>query len=89
VVLQDKTSIGTLFVRNFKGTFFVESLKDKNRNGMGFVDYEKLHGVDGVGFANVVSNVKDVERRGAREQLKTIITFDDGRWLCFCHPFLI
>jgi hypothetical protein len=80
VVLQDKTSIGTLFINNSKGTF-VESLMDKNRNDMGFVDYENLHGVDGVGLANVVSNVKDVERQGTRKQLKTIITFDDGRSL--------
>ncbi|KIJ89613.1 hypothetical protein K443DRAFT_15942, partial [Laccaria amethystina LaAM-08-1] len=77
VVLQDKTSIGTLFINNSKGTF-VESLMDKNRNDMGFVDYENLHGVDGVGLANVVSNVKDVERQGTRKQLKTIITFDDA-----------
>ncbi|EDR01672.1 uncharacterized protein LACBIDRAFT_333092 [Laccaria bicolor S238N-H82] len=57
--------------------FFVESLKDTNRNDMGYVDYEKLYGVDGVGLANVVSNAKDVEGRGARKQL-TMITFDDG-----------
>jgi len=56
---------------------------------MGYVDYEKLYGVDGVGLANVVSNAKDVEVRGARKQLKTMITFDDGTLLCFCHPFLI
>ncbi|EDR05426.1 VPS10-like protein [Laccaria bicolor S238N-H82] len=79
VVLQDKSSIGTLFVSNSNGTFFVESLKDTNRNDMGYVDYEKLYGVDGVGFANVVSNAKDVEGRGARKQLKTMITFDDGQ----------
>ena len=89
VVLQDKSSIGTMFVSNSNGTFFVESLKDTNRNDMGYVDYEKLYGVDGVGLANVVSNAKDVEGRGAQKQLKTMITFDDGMSLCFCHPFLI
>jgi hypothetical protein len=44
---------------------------------MGYVDYEKLYGVDGVGLANVVSNAEDVEGRGARKQLKKMITFDD------------
>ena len=88
VVLQVRSSIGTLFVSNSNGTFFVESLKDTNRNVMGYVDYEKLYGVDGVGLANVVSNAKDVEGR-AQKQLKTMITFDNGTALRFCHPFLI
>ena len=56
---------------------------------MEYVDYEKLYGVDGVGLANLVSNAKDVEGRGARKQLKTMITFNDGTLLCFCHPFFI
>ncbi|TFY76725.1 hypothetical protein EWM64_g7285 [Hericium alpestre] len=51
VVLQDQGTIGTLFVSNSNGTFFVESLKDTNRNEMGFVDYENLYGVEGVGIA--------------------------------------
>lgn len=78
VVLQDRSSIGTLYMSNSNGTFFVESLKDTNRNEMGFVDYERLYGVDGVGMANIVSNAKDVEGRGVPKQLKTKITFDDG-----------
>lgn len=78
VVLQDRSSIGTLFISNSNGTFFVESLKDTNRNDMGFVDYERLYGVEGVGLANVVSNAVDVETRFAVKQLKTMITFDDG-----------
>ncbi|KAL0954074.1 hypothetical protein HGRIS_005224 [Hohenbuehelia grisea] len=87
VVLQDRSSIGTLFVSNSNGTFFVESLKDTNRNEMGFVDFEKLYGVDGVGIANVVANAADVEGRGAHKQLKSVITFDDGRsWLPIRAP---
>ncbi|KAA1470082.1 Oligoxyloglucan reducing end-specific cellobiohydrolase [Dentipellis sp. KUC8613] len=78
VVLQDQGTIGTLFVSNSNGTFFVESLKDTNRNEMGFVDYESLYGVDGVGLANVVANAQDVEGRGAPKQLRTLVTFDDG-----------
>ncbi|KAF8909112.1 vacuolar protein sorting/targeting protein 10 [Mucidula mucida] len=78
VVLQDQSAIGTLFVSNSNGTFFVESLKDTNRNEMGYVDYERLYGIEGVGLANVVSNAEDVEGRGAEKRLKTYITFDDG-----------
>ena len=79
VVLQDMSTIGTLFVSNSNGTYFVESLKDTNRNEMGYVDYENIYGVDGVGLANIVSNAQEVESRRAPKQLKTRITFDDGR----------
>ena len=79
VVLQDMSTIGTLFVSNSNGTFFVESLKDTNRNDMGYVDYENLYGIEGVGLANIVSNAQEVESRRAPKQLKTRITFDDGR----------
>ncbi|KAJ7113669.1 vacuolar protein sorting/targeting protein 10 [Mycena crocata] len=78
VVLQDQGTIGTLFVSNSNGTFFVESLKDTNRNEMGFVDYERIYGVEGIGIANVVMNAEDVEGRGQPKQLKSVITFDDG-----------
>ena len=79
VVLQDVNTIGTLFVSNSNGTYFVESLKDTNRNEMGYVDYESLYGIEGVGLANMVSNAQEVESRYAVKRLKTRITFDDGR----------
>jgi len=87
VMLQDQGTIGTLFVSNSNGTYFVESLKDTNRNDYGFVDYESLYGVEGVGLANVVGNAQEVEGRGAPKQLKSMITFDDGectRASAFC-----
>ena len=78
VVLSNSGAVGTLFVSNSNGTFFVESLKDTNRNEVGYIDYEALYGIDGVGLANVVANAQDVEGRGSSKQLKTLITFDDG-----------
>lgn len=78
VMLQDRSTIGTLFVSNSNGTFFVESLKDTNRNEFGFVDYERIYGVDGVGIANVVPNAAEVEGRNAPKKLRSVITFDDG-----------
>ncbi|KAI0766636.1 Oligoxyloglucan reducing end-specific cellobiohydrolase [Trametes elegans] len=79
VLSHDQSAIGTLFVSNSNGTFFVESLQDTNRNEMGYVDYETIYGVEGVGLANIVANARDVEGRRARKQLQTRITFDDGR----------
>lgn len=78
VMLQDLSSIGTLFVSNSNGTYFVESLKDTNRNMAGYVDYENVHGVAGIGIANVVSNAQEVERKNYPKKLRSMITFDDG-----------
>ncbi|KAJ7579921.1 vacuolar protein sorting/targeting protein 10 [Mycena floridula] len=78
VMLQDKGTLGTLFVSNSNGTYFVQSLKDTNRNDMGFVDYERIYGVEGIGISNVVANADEVEGRGEEKKLKSMITFDDG-----------
>ncbi|OAX34393.1 Oligoxyloglucan reducing end-specific cellobiohydrolase, partial [Rhizopogon vinicolor AM-OR11-026] len=78
VVLYEMSSIGTLFVSNSNGTYFVESLKDTNRNMAGYVDYETIYGIEGVGIANVVTNAQDVERQMVGKQLRSMITFDDG-----------
>lgn len=87
VVLQDKSAIGTLFVSNSNGTYFVESLSDTNRNEMGYVDYENIYGVDGVGIANVVQNAHEVEsKNSARKHLKSLITFDDGAFSRCRYP---
>jgi hypothetical protein len=79
VILGNHQSIGTLFVSSSDGTHFVESLKDTNRNEVGFVDFETLYGVDGVGIANVVINIDEVESHRGPKRLRTQITFNDGR----------
>ena len=71
--------ISTIFVRNSNGTYFADSLKDTNRNDVGFVDCENLRGVEGVGLANTISNVQEVESWRAPEQLRAKIVFDDER----------
>lgn len=86
MMLQDQSTIGTLFVSNSNGTYFVESLKDTNRNMGGYVDYENVRGVDGIGIANVVLNALDVEKKSAPKKLKSFITFDDGRSHSGPHP---
>lgn len=78
VMLHAQATVGTLFVSNSNGTFFVESLKDTNRNELGFVDFENLYGVEGVGLGNIVKNAREVEGLGQDKILQTRITFDDG-----------
>ena len=86
VLDHDRSAIGTLFVSNSNGTFFVESLKDTNRNEMGYVDFETIYGIEGVGLANVVRNAREVESRRVAKQLETRITFDDGRTWARLRP---
>ncbi|ELU44262.1 signal sequence binding protein [Rhizoctonia solani AG-1 IA] len=68
VLLHSDAAVGTLFVSNSNGTFFVESLVDTNRNRAGFVDFEDLVGVEGVGIANYVKNAPAVEGHKAAKQ---------------------
>jgi hypothetical protein len=82
VVLDNHRAVGTLFVSNSNGTYFVESLQATNRNEAGYVDFEQIYGIEGVGIANTVANANEVETRGAPKQLKSWITFDDGIRLC-------
>ncbi|KAF9035551.1 signal sequence binding protein [Panaeolus papilionaceus] len=87
VVLKEGSSIGTLFVSNSNGTYFTESLKDTNRNEHGYVDYERLYGVEGIGLVNIVANAQDVDSRRAKKHLRTLLTFDDGRtWSAIKAP---
>ncbi|KAH8982691.1 Oligoxyloglucan reducing end-specific cellobiohydrolase [Lactarius akahatsu] len=62
VVLNDSGAVGTLFASNSNGTYFVESLKDMSQNEVGFIDYETLYSVDGVGLANIVANAQGCRR---------------------------
>ena len=78
VLLHPKSTIGTLFVSNSNGTYFVESLQNTNRNSAGFVDYENLYGVEGVGLANIVSNADNVDGWNSERKIKSFVTFDDG-----------
>jgi len=79
VQLHATASVGTLFVSNLNGMFFVESLRDTNRNSLGYVDFEELVGVEGVGIANIISNAEYVQHRAVQKKLRSLITYDDGR----------
>ncbi|EJD34180.1 hypothetical protein AURDEDRAFT_76407, partial [Auricularia subglabra TFB-10046 SS5] len=51
--LHTNANVGNFFISNSNGSYFVESLKDTNRNDAGFVDFKNIVGVEGVGLANV------------------------------------
>lgn len=79
VLVHPTANIGDLFVSDSKGTDFVISLRDTNRNERGTVDFENLVGLDGIGVANLVDNREEVVGWGKDKQLRSVITFNDGQ----------
>ncbi|KAJ7873145.1 hypothetical protein B0H14DRAFT_3106889 [Mycena olivaceomarginata] len=77
--------LGTFLVSDESGKSFVESLKDTNwakarwLDRVGAVDSEAVAGVPGIMIIDVVANAAEVVGREAERQLRTLITYDDGR----------
>lgn len=68
---------GPIMKSNTNGTSYVISIRDVNRDSRGYVDWEKVAGIEGVAIVNVVGNVEDV-KKGVSKKVKTMITHDDG-----------
>lgn len=68
---------GTLFISNANGTFYTTSVQNTNRSPAGYVDYEKVLGIEGAAIVNQVSNSKEV-MLGSTKKLQTLITYNDG-----------
>jgi hypothetical protein len=68
---------GPLLKSNSNGTSYVLSIRDVNRDTRGYVDFEKMQGLEGVAMVNVVSNARSF-KAGDGKKLKTMITHDDG-----------
>ncbi len=69
---------GTILKSNSNGTYFGIALENVNRDDRGFVDFEKMIGLDGIALVNVVSNPYDATVNG-RKQIQSRITHNDGR----------
>ncbi|KAI9219129.1 hypothetical protein BC828DRAFT_416736 [Blastocladiella britannica] len=70
--------IGRLFKSNFEGTHFSLVSESTNQNDRGFVDIEVLQGMPGISVLNTVANAGEVMSRGAKKQVRTVMTYDDG-----------
>ena len=68
---------GSIIKSNSNGTSYVLSLNGVNRNTQGYVDFEKMLGIEGVAIVNVVDNVEEAER-GIAKKLRTMITHNDA-----------
>jgi hypothetical protein len=76
---------GPIIKSNSNGTSYVLSLSAVNRNRLGYVDFEKLPGLEGVAVVNVVSNVHEAPK--GPKKLRTMITHNDGaQWTLLPPP---
>ncbi|KAK4688992.1 hypothetical protein P7C73_g1101, partial [Tremellales sp. Uapishka_1] len=68
---------GSIFKSNSNGTYYGLSVEHVNRNSAGYVDFEKMIGLDGIAVINVVSNPSEADISG-RKSIQTRITHNDG-----------
>ena len=73
----DDSEYGSIIKSNSNGTSYVMSLNGVNRNREGYVDFEKMLGLEGVILVNQVANVEEADA-GKTKKLKTMITHNDG-----------
>ncbi|RKF64479.1 Vacuolar protein sorting/targeting protein 10 [Erysiphe neolycopersici] len=80
---------GTIIKSNSNGTFYFLTLSSVNRDTTGYVDFEKMIGIEGVAVVNVVTNAKDKDYAKQGKKLKTMITHNDGgEWIYLTPPTL-
>ncbi|ODQ63277.1 vacuolar protein sorting/targeting protein 10 [Nadsonia fulvescens var. elongata DSM 6958] len=80
------TEFGTILKSNSNGTSYVTSVDNVNRNEQGYVDFEKIQGLEGIAIINTVENPES-SRKGSKKVLKTKITYNDGgEWSYLVPP---
>ncbi|RDL38307.1 Oligoxyloglucan reducing end-specific cellobiohydrolase [Venustampulla echinocandica] len=69
---------GSIIKSNSNGTSYVLSLSAVDRDSVGYVDFEKTLGLEGVAMVNVVANYNSKNYAKEGKQSKTMITHNDG-----------
>lgn len=83
---RDDHEHGMLIKSNSNGTSYVLSMLAVNRDTAGYVDFEKMQGLEGVALINVVVNWEDTDD-GQRKKLESRITHNDGaEWSLLAPP---
>lgn len=68
---------GNILKSNSNGTYFNLAIENVNRDERGYVDFEKVVGLDGIALINVVANPEEAVLSGTKK-LQTRITHNDG-----------
>jgi hypothetical protein len=77
---------GNILKSNSNGTYYGLSLAHVNRNDQGYVDFEKLIGLDGIALVNVVSNPEEAAVTGKKTLQSRITHNDGGSWKPLTPP---
>lgn len=77
---QQGAEMGNILKSNSNGTYYGLSLENVNRNLYGYVDFEKMIGLDGIALTNVVSNPSEAAISLEKELQSRITHNDGGSW---------
>src|SRR6185436_14921647 len=69
---------GNILKSNSNGTYFSLSLPYVKRDDRGYVDFDKMQGIQGIALANIIKNPDEVNL-GAEKQVASKITYNDGK----------
>lgn len=83
---QPGSEFGSLFKSNSNGTYYSLSLDHVNRNSKGYVDFEKMMGLDGIAVMNIVSNPQEAVVTRQKKLVTRITHNDGGRWKPIAPP---
>lgn len=83
---RNEQEYGAIIKSNSNGTSYVMSLPAVNRNTAGYVDFEKMQGIEGVAIANVVGNVQEVNQGGKKKKQSRITHNDGADWVALKAP---
>lgn len=77
---------GSLYKSNSNGTYYSMSVEHVNRNNKGYVDFEKMIGLDGIAMVNIVANPDHADIAGQKKLQSRITHNDGGRWKPLTPP---
>lgn len=70
---------GDILKSNSNGTYFGVSIENVRRNSDGYIDFEKMIGLDGIALVNIISNPQEATIN-RKEDVQTRITHNDGKY---------
>ncbi|KAJ3357163.1 vacuolar protein sorting/targeting protein PEP1 [Kappamyces sp. JEL0680] len=76
------SEFGTLVKSNWNGLSYHKALDFVNQNRQGYVDFEKVEGINGTIVLNQISNTEELPR-GKSKRLVTKMSYDDGETWSF------
>ncbi|EEB94587.1 hypothetical protein MPER_06577, partial [Moniliophthora perniciosa FA553] len=80
MTMSDVPPFGSILKSNSNGTYFIDSLDNVNRNSEGYVDFEKMIGLDGIALVNVVKDPVEAALTGRKHLVSRITHNDGGTW---------